>query len=130
MAGALGDLFAPAFIRGDPASEEEVKQWMARHYRVTNPMVEETRTPVSFPTGNPAGMVDVEALRALAQGGDYDINARRNSIAAALQAQQAAQPAPAAASNQFAGGIPYGLPSQGFLPLPGQNWYGGPMASS
>jgi len=89
-------MFAPAFTPGDPASEAEAQRWMARHYRVTNPVVEQSRSPVSFSTGNPAGMVDVEALRALAQGGDYDVNARRNAIAAAVQAQQAAaqQPQP------------------------------------
>jgi hypothetical protein len=58
---------------------------MAQNFSMTNPKVEQTRQPVAFNTGNPAGMVDPEALRVLAQGGPYDMNARRNAIAAAVQ---------------------------------------------
>jgi hypothetical protein len=93
---------------------DAVNQWMAQNYSMTNPKVEETRSPVPFNTGNPAGMVDPEALRALAQGGPYDMDARRNAIAAQVQANQAAaaqkvaaqQAAPAAVTS-FSGGGQY-----------------------
>jgi hypothetical protein len=68
---------------------DAVDAWMAKNFSMTNPKVEQTRQPVSFNTGNPAGMVDPEALRVLAQGGPYDMEARRNAVAAAV-AQQAA----------------------------------------
>jgi hypothetical protein len=89
---ALGDLFAPAYIGSNPQSVAAVNDWMAKNYSMTNPKVEQTRQPVSFNTGNPAGMVDPEALRVLAQGGPYDMDARRNAIAAQVTANQAAQP--------------------------------------
>ncbi len=86
---AMGELFAPAYNRNDPAAVANVDAWMAKNFSMTNPKVEQTRTPVSFNTGNPAGMVDPEALRVLAQGGPYDMDARRNAIAAAAAAQPA-----------------------------------------
>jgi hypothetical protein len=89
---ALGDLFAPAFIRSDPNSVAAVEAWTARNAGVTPEMIEQTRAPVAgVNTGNPAGMVDPNALRALAQGGQYDVGARRNAIASQVQANQAAQ---------------------------------------
>jgi hypothetical protein len=45
-------------------------------------------------------MVDPEALKAQAQGIPYDIDARRNAIAAQVQAQQQAAAAAAAAAQQ------------------------------
>jgi hypothetical protein len=113
MAG-LGTLFAPAYTAGDQSSMDAVNQWMAQNYSMTNPKVEETRSPVSFNTGNPAGMVDPEALRALAQGGPYDFDARRNAIAAQVAANQAAAAqsaaaAPAAQSSGFGGFSPQSL---------------------
>ena len=84
------DLFAPSFDPNDPASVAVWEAWKRRNLAMTRPLVEETRSPVSFNTGDPRGMVDPEALRVHAQGGPYDMNARRNSIAAALVAQQAA----------------------------------------
>jgi hypothetical protein len=89
----LGSLFAPAYQAGNQQSIDAVDAWMATNFGMTNPKVEATRRPVSFNTGNPAGMVDPEALRVLAQGGPYDFNARRNAIAAAAQQQQPAAPA-------------------------------------
>jgi hypothetical protein len=83
---ALSDLFAPAYIRSDPNSVQRVNDWQAQNFGMTNQGVEATRAPVGFNTGNPAGMVDPEALRQLAQGGP------RNAIAA----QVTAAPAPAA----------------------------------
>jgi hypothetical protein len=91
---ALGDLFAPAYIRSDPNSVQRVNDWQAQNFGMTNQGVEATRHPVGFNTGNPAGMVDPEALRQLAQGGP------RNAIAAqAVTAPAAAAPAPAPAGN-------------------------------
>jgi len=93
---ALGDLFAPAYLKSDPTSVQTLQTWTDKNRPMTNAMVEQSRAPVAgVNTGNPAGMVDPEALRTLSQGGAYDINARRDSVAAAAQAQQkaaAAQP--------------------------------------
>jgi hypothetical protein len=105
MAG-LGSLFAPAYRAGNQQSMDDVDQWMAANYPMTNAKVEQTRSPVSFNTGNPAGMVDVEALRSLAQGGAYDFDARRNAIATAVQ-QQAAAAQTAAASTPTYGNSAY-----------------------
>ena len=90
------DLFAPAFDPNDPASVAVWEAWKRRNLAMTRPLVEETRTPVAgLNTGDPRGMVDPEALKAHAQGIPYDIDARRNAIAAQLVAQQAAVPPPA-----------------------------------
>ena len=101
------DLFAPSFDPNDPASVAVWEAWKRRNLAMTRPLVEETRSPVAgVNTGDPRGMVDPEALRVHAQGGPYDMNARRNSIAATLRAQQAAAPQ-AAASNGGAGNLTY-----------------------
>ena len=110
MAG-LGELFAPAYQAGNQQSMDAVDAWMAKNFSMTNPKVEQTRQPVSFNTGNPAGMVDPEALRVLAQGGPYDMEARRNAVAAAV-AQQAA------GAQQRA--------QQGALQFPSGGWYATP----
>jgi hypothetical protein len=89
--GAMNGLFAPALIRGDPTSEAAVQNWMDQNYQVTNPVVEQSRGAAPFNTGNVPGAVDPAALQAMAQGGKYDINSRRNAIAAQLAASQAAQ---------------------------------------
>ena len=78
------DLFAPAFDPNDPASVAVWEAWKRRNLSMTRPLVEETRSPVSFNTGDPRGMVDPEALKAHAQGLPYDIDAKRNAIAAQL----------------------------------------------
>jgi hypothetical protein len=109
---ALGDLFAPAYIRSDPNSVQRVNDWQAQNFGMTNQGVEATRIPVGFNTGNPAGMVDPEALRVLAQGGPYDLNARRNAIAAQVQAQQQAQhPAPQTSQQAQQAAAPYIAPN-------------------
>jgi len=87
----LGDLFAPAYQAGNPASMQAVSDWQNRVFNVNGQNIDQTRKPVSFDTGNPGGMVDPEALRVLAQGGPYDFDARRNAIAAQVQQQQAAK---------------------------------------
>jgi hypothetical protein len=109
MAAAMGDLFAPAYIKSDPAAAQATQDWMDRTYSVSDPQIEQSRMPVSFNTGNPAGMVDPMALKAAAQGGPYDMSARRNAIAAQVQqqAQPAAQPA---AQQQFPTGGYYASP--------------------
>ncbi len=109
MAG-LGSLFAPAYQAGSQPSLDAVNAWMANNFSMTAPKVEATRRPVAFNTGNPAGMVDPEALRVLAQGGPYDANARRNEIAAAVAAAAAATPVVAAATPVAAGSVPVAKP--------------------
>lgn len=79
--GALGGLFAPAYVHGNPQSEAAVNAWRAANPGLTRVQVEQTANPY----------VDPEALRVSAQGGNYDMNARRNAIAAQVQQQQ--QPA-------------------------------------
>jgi hypothetical protein len=116
MAG-LGSLFAPAYQAGNQQSTDAVDQWMATNFGMTNPKVEATRRPAGFNTGNPAGMVDPEALRVLAQGGPYNPNTR-DEIAAA---QIANKPAAAAAAAPAAAG-PYGTAPPGFgASILGQN---------
>lgn len=51
------------------------------------------RIPQTQTLGDPLGQVDPNALRALAQGGPYDIAARRNAIAARLASNAALQSA-------------------------------------
>ena len=86
--------------------------WMATNFGMTNPKVEATRRPAAFNTGNPAGMVDPEALRVLAQGGPYDPTTR-DQIAAA---QLANKPAAAAVGGTGGGGgaNPYGTAPPGY----------------
>lgn len=87
---AMGDLFAPAYIAGDPASAQAALDWQNRIFNVNSGNIDQTRMPVSFNTGNAGGMVDPRALQVLAQGGPYDFNARRNAIATQVAANQAA----------------------------------------
>jgi hypothetical protein len=101
-AASMGDLFAPAFQRGNAPAEQAAADWQARIFNVNNDNIEQTRMPVSFNTGNPAGEIDPEALKVLAYGGPYDFNSRRAAIAAAISAQAAAKPAaPAVAAPNF-----------------------------
>jgi len=83
MAAAMGDLFAPP----DRAAAQA---WQDRKFNVNAGNIDQTRQAVGFPTGNPGGMVDPQALKAMSQGGPYDFGARRNAIAAAVQQQAAA----------------------------------------
>jgi hypothetical protein len=97
----MGDLFAPAWRAGDPAAMQAVNDWQNRVFNVNDQNIEQTRMPVSFNTGNPAGELDPEALRVRAMGGPYDFDARRNAVAAAVAQQQAAA---AATQAQVTGG--------------------------
>jgi hypothetical protein len=104
--GALGGMFAPAYIRGHTPSEQAVAAWQ-QDRRPGQDIIEQSRMPnlyvdpASNPTlgggdvygngikqnltfGDPRGMVDPEALRVAAQGGKYDLEGRRNAIAARL----------------------------------------------
>jgi hypothetical protein len=114
--GQVTDLFAPAYIRGFAPSENAVRAWSAYQHNVTPGMLDELRMPnasqgaqtysggngvyggpipLKQQYGDPRGALDPEALRMMAQGGHYDVEARRNAIAARLAANAAAQPAPA-----------------------------------
>jgi len=79
--GALGGMFAPAYIHGNAQSEAAVADWNRRNHVVTNDVIEQSRKN---------GIVDQNALRAAAQGGPYDVNAGRDAIAAAVVQQPAA----------------------------------------
>jgi len=115
--GALGGMFAPAFIKGFAPSEKAVAAWQAE-YRPGQEIIEQSRMPNLYVPpgdnplvgvdgvysagvpqkqsyGDPRGMVDPAALLAASQGGKYDIEARRSSIAARL-AENARLQAPAA----------------------------------
>jgi hypothetical protein len=101
----MGGLFAPAYIKGFAPSEAAVAAWQAQNRPMTSAMVDQTRMPDLYrpPSGNilmdgrygsgvPAvqsyagnnGMVDVNALRAASMGGAYDMQARRDAIAARI----------------------------------------------
>lgn len=73
--------------------------------------------PDMFTYRSPSGKVD--------PGMGDQIQGLRDQLAALQASSQ---------QNQFGagggGGAGYGPPGSGLLPLPGQNWYGGPMASS
>jgi hypothetical protein len=94
------DLFAPPYIPGDPESARAAAEWQARNRNMTYDLVDELRMPRFGDTrtiaemnvnpfavsnandGDPRGDVDPLALVALAQGGPYDIDARRAAIQA------------------------------------------------
>jgi len=65
--------------------------------------------PASSNWGDPKGRVDPEVLRAASWGTDFDVDARRNAIAAALTPPPAA-PAPAPGGGSF---LPGGLGGAG-----------------
>ncbi len=101
--GAMGGLFAPAYIVGNPESEAAVAQWQATNHPLTPDMIEQTRGPSTTTTApntmglragtvttTTPGTVDPAALKVLAQGGKYDMNTRRNEIAAQIMATPAA----------------------------------------
>lgn len=93
-----GGMFAPAHVAGDASSDAAVDAWSAQHRYLTRPEVEQTRMPAlwSSPSasvqkgatplapGNIVGTVDPLALQASAQGIPYDMEARRNAIAARI----------------------------------------------
>jgi hypothetical protein len=111
--GALGGMFAPAYIHGYSPSEQAVAAWTAQNQNVNRAMIEELRMPNQWmppekpkgfsdvygsgripdniQTGDERGQVDPLALTASAQGGPYDIEARRAAIAKRLMENQQAQ---------------------------------------
>jgi hypothetical protein len=103
--GNSSDLFAPPYIRGLPQSEQAVAAWKAQNSNIGWDEIEKSRMPPEWrdPSamssgdgmyggpiplnqrhGDPRGTVDPLALIAAAQGGHYDIDARRNAIAERL----------------------------------------------
>jgi hypothetical protein len=98
----LSNLFAPAYRKSDPNSVAAVDAFMRQKYPISGADLESTRMPTA---GIDGGVVDPNALRAVSQGGAYDIGARRNAIAAQIQATQAAAEkakTDAAAANPYA----------------------------
>jgi hypothetical protein len=124
--GADSGLFAPAYVAGFQPSEDAVAAWTAQNHTVTPGMIDQLRMPNAWQApstavagsgfaggvygagripqsqtlGDPQGLVDPLALRALAQGGNYDVGARRAAIAQRLADNAAAAaaytpPAPA-----------------------------------
>lgn len=95
--GAMNGMFAPAYIHGYAPSQTAVTNWNAAHHPLMNADIESTRMPRAAGStsqfhGDPRGAVDPEALRVLSQGGQYNMQARRDAIAARV-AQNAATPA-------------------------------------
>lgn len=120
--GAMGGMFAPAYIKGYAPSEKAVADWQAANHGLTSADVDASRMPAewtdpdagvvskfgmgpygagripdSMTLGAKGGSVDPEALRVLAQGGHYDMNARRDAIAQRLSSNSSLQSAAAAA---------------------------------
>jgi hypothetical protein len=113
--GALGGLFAPAFIKGFAPSEKAVSQWQAANHALTPGMLDQTAMPAQWTPPTPTTAtsafrqgtgtggnlnfggnkppVDPEALRVLAQGGVYDMAARRDAITQRILENAAAQSA-------------------------------------
>jgi hypothetical protein len=124
--GADNGVFAPAYIHGFKPSEDAVATWNAQNHVVTPGMIDELRMPDAWQPpsqnlpamgggpygegripqrqtlGDAAGQVDPLALRAMAQGGPYDVNARRSAIAARLASNAAAQAAYQPPVNPYA----------------------------
>jgi hypothetical protein len=137
--GALGGLFAPAYVHGYAPSQQAVADWQALNHGMNAKTLEETRMPNEWvnpgelqaagpmlgdkkmsPHGydrygsgripdrlsllDPKGQVDPEALRVMAQGGQYDMAGRRAAIAQRLAAnagQQTAYDASLAKTNPY-----------------------------
>jgi len=113
--GALGGLFAPAYIKGYAPSEQAVAAWTQQNQGINRAMVDELRMPNEWrppqkpkgfsdvygsgripdniQTGDERGQVDPLALTASAQGGPYDIEARRAAIAQRVMENEQAQAA-------------------------------------
>jgi len=113
--GALGGMFAPAYIKGFAPSEQAVAAWTAKNRPISYSDVDALRMPHEWREpqqmtgygdvygsgripnnlyyGHDQGQVDPLALISLSQGGPYDKDARRNSIAARLADNQAKEQA-------------------------------------
>jgi len=124
--GAMGGLFAPAYIRGFGASEDAVQGWM-KDRRLPSNQIDQTAMPgvwhdpriagkspykggqiplSSNLTGR--GAVDPEALRAASMGGfTYDMDARRAAIATRVAENAAAQKAVGWDPNDPATWVPF-----------------------
>lgn len=121
--GSPSSLFAPAFIHGYKPSEDALAAWNATNHPITRDDVDALRmpnvytppspktaadgvygagVPINQMYGDARGAVDPAALRVLAQGGQYNVGARRDAIAARLAQNAALQaiPAPAPADPQ------------------------------
>ena len=116
--GALNGMFAPAYIAGWKPSNDAVAKWQGENFGLTEADLDATRGPPQansaegLPTpygggsiplksvyGDARGPIDPAALRAYAQGGKYNMGARRDAIAAAMLANN---PAPAVNSTPAA----------------------------
>jgi len=114
--GALGGLFAPAYIKGYAPAEQAVQAWHNKNNPISYSDVDALRMPNAWqppqPTnpyggdvygsgripdklryGDDRGEVDPLALISLSQGGPYDVEGRRNAIAKRLADNDAAQAA-------------------------------------
>jgi hypothetical protein len=117
--GADNGLFAPAALAGFQPSDDALAAWNAQHHAVDMATAQQLRMPdawqppstakagsgfgggvygagripASQTLGDPLGMVDPAALQAAAQGGSYDVGARRAAIAQRLADNAAAQAA-------------------------------------
>jgi hypothetical protein len=113
--GANNGMFAPAYIKGNPTSESAVAAWNAARPTITPDVLTQSRglppqsgippnkyanftgyVPADFVPSpqytnfaGQGGPIDRDALRALAQHLPYDLDARRNAIAAQLATRQA-----------------------------------------
>ena len=115
--GALGGLFAPAYIAGYAPSGQAVQAWQAQQRPVSANMIDELRMPEPFAYPNAANMyaaagagnvygegriprnltfgdrrgrVDPAVLRAAAMGGPIDVQSRRDAIAERVAANERA----------------------------------------
>jgi hypothetical protein len=133
--GAMGGLFAPAYIAGYKPSEDAVAAWTASHSGLSRADIEATRMPAAWQApqavnpltnaygagripknetfGDVRGIVDPLALQAQAQGTSYDIGARRAAIAQQIAANQAASDAYAQQHLARYGYLPGADPTQG-----------------
>jgi hypothetical protein len=96
--GAMGGLFAPGYVHGRDTVEASRMpgEYMDPTQMTRGDGVYGGPLPVNQSYGDKRGTVDPEALRIWAQGGKYDLDARRNAIAARVAANQAASAAVAA----------------------------------
>lgn len=110
--GALGGLFAPAFIRSGPdaaQSEQAVLDWTKKNFTTGDPQINASR--------NSKGVVDSAALKSAAQGVPYDATAtaQRNAIAAQVVANSSGlTPAQQAYQDQHIATYGYPAPPEYF----------------
>jgi hypothetical protein len=110
--GEAGGLFAPPHIAGWQPAQDATEKYYKRRFGVTGDMIDELRMPQagapasgSVNSGGSdtinfvpkAGYADPKLLKAAAQGGEYDVQGRRDAIAAQVMANNTPAPATAAA---------------------------------